>query len=104
MKPITQIIEKRPWMAWLIFFVTIVVVFLVGLLASSVIERRAEAVFVNVPKTVVSQFEPRNEVWGQNFPREFQSYYQTEDTAFASKYNGSRMIDMLEVDPRLVVL
>mgnify|MGYP006910365478 CR=1 FL=1 len=30
MKPITQIIEKRPWMAWLIFFITIVVVFLVA--------------------------------------------------------------------------
>jgi nitrite reductase (cytochrome c-552) len=104
MKPITQIIEKRPWMAWLIFFITIVVVFLVGLLASSVIERRAEAVFVNVPKTAISQFEPRNEVWGENYPREFQSYYQTADTTFASKYDGSRPIDMLKVDPRLVVL
>ncbi|MFY9152770.1 MAG: ammonia-forming cytochrome c nitrite reductase [Prolixibacteraceae bacterium] len=104
MKPVSQLIEKRPWMAWLIFFVTIIVVFLVGLLASSVIERRAEAVFVNVPKTEVSQFEPRNEVWGENYPREFQSYYQTADTTFASKYDGSRMIDMLEVDPRLVVL
>ena len=104
MKPITQIIEKRPWMAWLIFLVTIVVVFLVGLLASSVIERRAEAVFVNVPKTQISQFEPRNEVWGENFPREFQSYYQTADTSFVSKYNGNKPIDMLEVDPRMVVL
>ncbi|MDO9615999.1 MAG: ammonia-forming cytochrome c nitrite reductase [Bacteroidota bacterium] len=104
MKPVSQLIENRPWMAWLIFFVTIVVVFLIGLLASSVIERRAEAVFVNVPRTVVSQFEPRNEVWGENYPREYQSYYQTSDTAFASKYNGSRMIDMLEVDPRMVVL
>ena len=27
MKPITQIIEKRPWMAWIIFLVTIVIVF-----------------------------------------------------------------------------
>ena len=93
MKPITQIIEKRPWMAWLIFLVTIVVVFLVGLLASSVVERRAEAVFVNVPKTQISQFEPRNEVWGENFPREFQSYYQTADTSFVSKYDGNKPID-----------
>ena len=69
MKPITQIIEKRPWMAWLIFFVTIVVVFFVGLLASSVIERRAEAVFVNIPKTEISQFEPRNSVWGRSEER-----------------------------------
>lgn len=104
MEPVSKLIEKRPWLAWLIFFVTIVIVFLVGLLASSVIERRAEAVFVNIPKTVITQFEPRNEVWGENYPREYQSYYQTADTTFASKYNGSHTVDMLEVDPRLVVL
>lgn len=104
MKPVSHLIENRPWIAWLIFLLTIVVVFLVGLLASSVIERRAEAVFVNVPKTVVSEFEPRNALWGENYPREYQSYYETADTNFASKYNGSHTIDMLEVDPRLVVL
>ena len=104
MKPVSHLIENRPWIAWLIFLLTIVVVFLVGLLASSVIERRAEAVFVNVPKTMVSEFEPRNALWGENYPREYQSYYQTADTTFASKYNGSHTIDMLEVDPRLVVL
>jgi nitrite reductase (cytochrome c-552) len=104
MRPVSQLIENRPWLAWLIFFATIIVVFLIGLLASSVVERRAEAVFVNVPKTVVSQFEPRNEVWGQNFPREYQSYYLSADTTFASKYAGSHRIDMLEFDPRMVVL
>lgn len=104
MKPVSHLIENRPWMAWLIFLITIIVVFLIGLLASSVVERRAEAVFVNVPKTDIAQFDPRNELWGENFPREFQSYYRTADTTFASKYNGSRMIDMLEVDPRMVVL
>lgn len=104
MKSVSQLIEKRPWVAWAIFFATIVIVFFIGLLASSVIERRAEAIFVNVPKKEISQWEPRNEVWGENFPREYQSYYQTADTTFASKYNGGKMIDMLEVDPRLVVL
>ncbi|WP_430931688.1 ammonia-forming cytochrome c nitrite reductase [Saccharicrinis sp. 156] len=99
-----KLFDKRPWLAWLIFFATVIVVFLLGLLASSIVERRAEASFVNVPKAKLSEFEPRNEVWGENYPREFQSYYQTSDTTFASKYNGSAMIDMLEVDPRLVVL
>jgi nitrite reductase (cytochrome c-552) len=64
MKPISHLIENRPWVAWIIFFFTIVLVFLIGLLASSVVERRAEAVFVNVPKTPISQFEPRNVLWG----------------------------------------
>ncbi len=104
MKSILNLIEKRPWMAWLIFFATVVFVFFIGLLASSIVERRAEAVFVNIPQKQVSQWEPRNEVWGEIFPREFDSFKQTVDTTFASKYNGSRMIDMLDVDPRLVVL
>jgi nitrite reductase (cytochrome c-552) len=104
MSSILQITEKRPWLAWALFIATIVVVFLLGLLASSIVERRAEAAFVNVPKKALNQFEPRNEVWGENFPREFQSYYQTADTSFRSKYNGNTPIDMLEEDPRLVVL
>jgi nitrite reductase (cytochrome c-552) len=104
MSSILKITEKRPWLAWLIFLATIVVVFLLGLLASSIVERRAEAAYVNVPKNKIAEFEPRNEVWGENYPREFQSYYETSDTLFRSKYNGSAMIDMLEVDPRLVVL
>ncbi len=104
MKPLKTTIEKKPILGWLLFFATLLVVFVLGLLASSIMERRAEASFVNVPKVKLSEFEPRNEVWGQNFPREFQSYYQTADSNFQSKYNGNAMIDMLEVDPRMVVL
>jgi nitrite reductase (cytochrome c-552) len=104
MKSINQQLKQKPWLAWILFLVTVVVVFMLGLLASSVMERRAEAVFAYTPQVELSEWEPRNEVWGENYPREFQSYYQTEDTSFRSKYNGNTMIDMLEVDPRLVVL
>jgi len=90
---------------WAIFFGTMVVVFLLGLLASSIIERKAEAKFAYTPTVKIKKFEPRNEIWGKNFPKEYQSYLQTkEDTTFYSKYNGNGMIDMLEVDPRMVVL
>jgi nitrite reductase (cytochrome c-552) len=104
MKRIVKHTEKRPWLVWLLFAATILVVFLLGLLASSIIERRAEALLVNVPKTEISAFEPRNALWGENYPREYQSYLGTADTTFRSKYNGNAMIDMLEVDPRMVVL
>ncbi|MBN2683217.1 MAG: ammonia-forming cytochrome c nitrite reductase [Bacteroidales bacterium] len=104
MKSITQQVKKRPWLGWVLFFVSMIIVFLLGLLATSIIERRTEAQFVYTPQVELNQWEPRNEVWGENFPREFQSYYQTEDSSFKSKYNGNAMIDMLEVDPRLVVL
>jgi nitrite reductase (cytochrome c-552) len=104
MKPLKTTIEKKPILGWLLFLGTLLVVFILGLFASSIMERRAEASFVNVPKVKLSEFEPRNEVWGENFPREFQSYYQTADSTFQSKYNGNATIDMLEVDPRMVVL
>lgn len=89
---------------WLLFIATAVVVFLLGLFASSIIERRAETAFVYKPMVKLQQSEPRNEVWGKNFPREYQSYIKTSETDFRSKYNGNAPIDMLEVDPRLVVL
>ncbi len=104
MKPVKQIINEKPWLGWVIFGVTVVVVFLFGLLASSIIERRAEAVFVNTPKVELTDYEPRNEEWAKNYPREYQSYMQTADTSFLSLYNGNAVIDMLEVDPRMVVL
>ena len=104
MKSFSEQIKEKPWKGWVLFLGTIVVVFLLGLLASSVIERRSEAVFAYAPKNDFSQFEPRNEKWGANFPREFESYYQTSDTSFRSKYNGSATIDELEEDPRMVVL
>ena len=95
---------RKPIVNWLIFIVTVVVVFLLGLLASSITERKSEAVFAYTPQVKIAPGEVRNELWGQNFPREFQSYYATEDSIFRSKYNGNAMIDMLEIDPRLVVL
>jgi len=95
---------RKPWINWLLFSVTVVVVFLLGLLASSITDRKAEEEHVYKPTVELSKWEPRNEVWGENFPRQFQSYYKTKDTSFKSKYNGNAMIDMLEVDPRLVVL
>ena len=99
-----KIIEKKPWLAWVLFFATIVVVFLLGILASSIVERRMEAVYVGAPQTKIEPYEPRNEVWGENYPRQFQSYYGTADTTFRSKYNGNAFIDMLDEDPRMIVL
>ncbi len=96
--------KRKPIVNWLILITTIIVVFLLGLLASSITQRKAEAVFAYTPTVKINQEEPRNDIWGKNFPREYQSYYETEDTSFRSKYNGNAMIDMLEVDPRLVVL
>lgn len=97
-------IRQKPWIGWAIFIATAVIVFFLGLLANSIMERRTEAQFAFATAVKYDNSEPRNAVWGKNFPREYQSYLQTSDTSFRSKYNGSAMIDMLAVDPRLVVL
>lgn len=104
MKPIREQVEEKPWLGWAIFAGSLLIVFLIGLFSSSIMERRAEALVAFTPNVKYADNEPRNEVWGENFPREYQSYMQTADTSFRSKYNGNAMIDMLEVDPRLVVL
>jgi nitrite reductase (cytochrome c-552) len=104
MKGINELVSKKPWLGWLIFVVTVVVVFFIGLLASSIMERRAEAVFAYTPQVEHSQWEPRNEVWGENFPRQYERFLATADTSFHSKYNGNAFVDMLEEDPRMVVL
>ena len=104
MRSIQDILKERPWFGWIIFIVTAGVVFLLGMLASSIIERRAEAVFAYSPVISYSEFEPRNSVWGEIFPREYNSFMNTSDTSFRSKYNGNHLIDMLEESPRMVVL
>jgi nitrite reductase (cytochrome c-552) len=97
-------IKRAPWINWALFFGTMVIVFLLGLLASSITERKAETEYVYKPKVNLDEYEPRNELWGENFPREYQSYLKTADTGFHSKFNGNASSDALERDPRMVVL
>lgn len=104
MKPIGELIKEKPWLGWVFFFGTMVIVFLLGLLASSIVERRAEAIFAYTPQVEHEQWEPRLEVWGMNFPRQYETYKQTADTTFKSKYYGAQKIDMLAEYPELVVL
>lgn len=101
---IKNLIRNKPWLAWILFLGTIGFGIGIGLLLSSVATRKAEAQFAYTTVTGISDTEPRNEIWGKYFPREFETYYETKDTSFQSKYNGNKPIDMLAVDPRLVVL
>jgi len=104
MKPLQDIIKSKPWVAWLLFFVTVVIVFVIGLFASSIIERRSEFAYSYQMVKPIADFEPRNEVWGENYPREYESYRKTLLMDFASKHGGSMDIDYLEKYPELVVM
>ncbi len=96
--------KKSPLFNWILFIATMIVVFFLGLLASSITERRSEEQVVLKPEVKLTNWEPRNEVWGKNYPIQYASYMKMKEGDFKSKYNGNAMIDMLEVDPRLVVL
>ncbi|OGU56983.1 MAG: ammonia-forming cytochrome c nitrite reductase subunit c552 [Ignavibacteria bacterium GWF2_33_9] len=80
------------------------VIFGLGILASSITERKAEKEFTYKPVVKIGENEPRNDVWGENFRREYETYLLTEDTTFRTKFNGNAMRDALEEDPRMVVL
>jgi nitrite reductase (cytochrome c-552) len=104
MKSISETTKKRPWLNWIIFLITVVVVFFIGLFASSIIERRSESKLYFQQTKEIAEWEPDNAVWGENFPREYETYISTIDTSFRSKYCGSAKIDYLSNDPNLVVL
>ena len=95
---------RKPWVNWLLFVATVVVVFFIGLLASSIIERRQETVSRIQFIKPIKDWEPRNEVWGENFPQQYESYTMTTDTNFVSKHGGSQMRDYLEEFPELVIM
>lgn len=88
----------------LLFVATAVAAFFLSLLANSIISRKTESKFAYQPMVEIAANEPRSAVWGENFPRQYQSFLKTKDTTFQSYQGGSKMIDMLEIDPRLVVL
>src|SRR3989339_2042705 len=103
MKSIQELTKNKPWLGWVLFVGTVVVVFLIGLFASSIIERRNEAYTLQQVKPI-ADWEPRNEVWGENYPREYETYMKMADTTFASKYAGSAKRDYLQDSPELVVM
>lgn len=100
--------EKRKlksWQGWLLFTASMVVVFCLGLLAASITERRAEVqtIFAN-KKVQLKPGETRNVLFKENYPREYETWKQTEDTTFVSEFNGSKQVDILAKRPEMVIL
>jgi nitrite reductase (cytochrome c-552) len=104
MKSISEKIVQNPKLGWLLFVVTAVVVLLLAVFASSIFERKNEAYYALQMIRPIPDDEARNEVWGENFPRQYESYRKTLETDFASKHGGSVMRDYLELYPELVVM
>ncbi|MEX0884783.1 MAG: ammonia-forming cytochrome c nitrite reductase subunit c552, partial [Cyclobacteriaceae bacterium] len=89
---------------WMLFGFTAIIVFILAMLAYTIMDRKTEARFAYQPKVKIEGIEPRDSVWGLNYPRQHQSYQQTADTTFSSLYNTIGRKDVLEENPEMVIL
>ncbi|MEK7411699.1 MAG: ammonia-forming cytochrome c nitrite reductase subunit c552 [Planctomycetota bacterium] len=89
---------------WLVFAVTVIAVFLLGLLSVSIIERRVEATASSRVLQPIAEWESDSSKWSANWPREYASYKQMEQTDSRTKYGGAGKRDLLEEDPNNVIL
>ncbi len=102
---LSERIRRKPALGWGIFVVALVVVFLLGLLAASITERRAEiATIYNNKKVEITGIDAHNDQWGLNYPREYNTWKKTAETDFRSKHLGNAPEDVLEHRPNMVVL
>lgn len=102
---LSDFISRKPVWGWIMFLAIMVVVFMIGLLAASITERRAEIASVfNNRKVEINEFESRSEVWGINYPREYETWKRTANMDFKSKHMGNMREDVLESRPEMVVL
>jgi nitrite reductase (cytochrome c-552) len=104
MKTLGQQIQKRPWIGWVLFLGTTAAVFFAGLFTYTIVERRAEGQFILAPMTDMDVLEPRPEVWGERFARQFNTYAEMVDESFASPHLGAGRDDLLAKNPRMVIL
>ncbi len=98
--------QLKKWQGWILFGGSMAVVFILGLLVSSLMERRAEvaSVFNNKRTVFEDEIIAQNEKFKADYPREYETWAMTEDTTFKSKYNSSQEVDVLEQRPEMVVL
>ncbi len=104
MKPISDKVNEKPKFGWILFLVTVIVVLLVAFFATSIFERKNEAYYTLQMVKPIPDGESRNEVWGESFPREYETYRKTLETGFASKHGGSVTRDYLQQYPELVIM
>jgi nitrite reductase (cytochrome c-552) len=98
---------KQPpaWRGWAMFLLALIATFLVGLLGSSILNRREEAK-KQFPLKPIAEWETDSAVWGENYPREYGAYKEMyNEPKPRTKYgNGTPRRDYLEQTPANVIL
>ena len=100
-----DVTSKQPpaWRGWALFAAALVATFVLGLLATSILQRREEA----RPQPVLrplAEFEMDSSRWGENFPRQYDTYRQMFDDTTRTKYGGADPRDLLAETPANVIL
>ncbi len=101
-------IEQRPqlpfWSGLVIAALVAGAIFLLCLLAVSIMERRWESLRPAMILKPVADYEPNSAEWGLNYPRQYDSYLKTRITDTLTKFGGSSHRDYLQADPLKVIL
>ncbi len=104
-KKLAELISRKPAIGWAIFAIVMVGVFILGLLAASVTERRAEIATLYANKVIeIEGINAKSEEWGLNYPREYNTWKKTKEMDYSSKHLGNTPEDVLESRPEMVVL
>jgi len=96
--------SRRPaWLGWLLFSAALIATFLLGFLATSILERRQEA-RTPAPLRPIADFETDSSKWSESFPRQYDTYRQMADDTTRTKYGGADPRDYLAETPANVIL
>lgn len=96
---------ERKYLGWIIFLGAALAVVILGWLATTINERRAERIEARVQFVQpIGEWESDNSKWGVSFPREYNSWERTKLMSENTKYGGSNYRDYLKVEPNMVVM
>jgi nitrite reductase (cytochrome c-552) len=91
------------WRGWALLVAAAAATFVLGILAASILQQREEA-RQGLPLRPIGQWETQSSKWGENYPREYETYKHMVDSATRTKYGGASHRDYLEATPANVIL
>ncbi|MHC4552088.1 MAG: ammonia-forming cytochrome c nitrite reductase subunit c552 [Planctomycetota bacterium] len=92
------------WAGFLLVAMACAVVVLLGLLATTIMERRWEAQRPSMVLKPLDAWETDNAKWGENYPREYETYLKSQDDTTRTLFGGADPRDYLDDDPYQVIL
>lgn len=104
MKKWIELLKEKKLYGWVLFLGSMLLTFLLGLFASSILERRVESRVRFQLNSPIAEMEANPAKWKADFPREYEAWKETAQGNFKSKYAGSAWRDSLAESPEMVVL